>query len=250
MSALRTNASPARRLVHGPTPSPLVSRPRVLLCDLDGTLIDSMPALTEVAAEVMTEVYGIPASLARELYLSTCGLPFIKQVELVFPGDGRNAAASSLFEARKLGACAAISMSDEVCQTLERLRDLDIKIVVSSNNGAANVAAFARRSRFVFDMTMGFDTGMAKGKAHFERVAAAFDVGRCDMLFVGDSLHDGELAEQERVSFLAIATTFSPERFALRFPQYPVVRRFADIPDLFADAAEPVAPRGVVLGTS
>jgi hypothetical protein len=30
-----------------------------------------------------------------------------------------------------------------------------------------------------------------------------------------------------------VATTFSPERFMLRFPQVPVVRRFAALSDLF-----------------
>jgi phosphoglycolate phosphatase-like HAD superfamily hydrolase len=249
-----TTLSAARRHGHGASPAGVVSKPRVLLCDLDGTLIDSMPALTELAVEVMTERYGVPASLARELYLSTCGLPFVRQVELVFPGDRRNASASALFEAKKVGACASIAMSDEVHRTLERLRELGVKIVVSSNNGVENVAAFTRSSRFVFDMAMGFGAGMAKGQPHFARVAAAFDVARQDMLFVGDSLHDGELAEQGRVPFLGIATTFSPERFVLRFPQFPVVRRFAEIPDLFEDEAglesESVAERGMVLGTS
>jgi len=53
------------------------------------------------------------------------------------------------------------------------------------------------------------------------------------MLFVGDSLHDGEIAEREGVPFVALATTFSPERFALRFPHVPVLRRFAALPELF-----------------
>ena len=70
-AALRVPGGVARR--------PALTRlplPRVLLCDLDGTLIDSMPTLAEIAAEVMEEVYATPASLSRELYLATCGLPF------------------------------------------------------------------------------------------------------------------------------------------------------------------------------
>jgi len=51
--------------------------------------------------------------------------------------------------------------------------------------------------------------------------------------FVGDSLHDGEIAEREGVPFVAVATTFSPERFMLRFPHAPVIRRFAALPELF-----------------
>ena len=65
--------------------------PKVLLCDLDGTLIDSMPILADVATEVMEERFGTPRVLARELYLATCGLPFVKQLEEIFPEDPRNA---------------------------------------------------------------------------------------------------------------------------------------------------------------
>ena len=88
-AALRIPGGVVRRpaLAHLPLP-------RVLLCDLDGTLIDSMPTLAEIAAEVMEEVYATPGILARELYLATCGLPFAGQLEEIYPGDVRNARAS------------------------------------------------------------------------------------------------------------------------------------------------------------
>src|ERR1051325_1960870 len=79
--------------------------PKVLLCDLDGTLIDSMPALADLATEVIEARYGTPRVLARELYLATCGLPFVKQLEEIFPDDPRNAAASAAFEGRKPALC-------------------------------------------------------------------------------------------------------------------------------------------------
>ena len=50
--------------------------PKVLLCDLDGTLIDTMPILADLATEVMVGMYGVPKTLARELYLATCGRAF------------------------------------------------------------------------------------------------------------------------------------------------------------------------------
>ena len=64
--------------------------PKVLLCDLDGTLIDSMSTLADLATEVLEERYGTPRVLGRELYLATCGLPFERQLEEIFPGDPRN----------------------------------------------------------------------------------------------------------------------------------------------------------------
>jgi len=207
--------------------------PRVMLCDLDGTLIDSMPTLADLATDVMERMYGTPRMLARELYLATCGLPFIKQLEEVFPGDPRNPIASDLFEARKPARCNAIRMSVETRRALERMRARGVRIGVSSNNGVDNVETFQRNADFAFDLVLGFGGGLAKGRPHLDKASAVFGVGRQEMLFVGDSLHDGEIAEKEGVPFVGIAGTFSADRFTLRFPHVPVVKRFAALPDLF-----------------
>jgi phosphoglycolate phosphatase-like HAD superfamily hydrolase len=207
--------------------------PKLLLCDLDGTLIDSMPTLADLATEVMEEVFGTPRVLARELYLATCGLPFIKQLEEIFPGDPRNERASDLFEGRKPARCGAIGMSPDTRRALERLRKRGVRIAVSSNNGVENVEAFVRGAGFAFDLVLGYGGGLAKGGPHLDAGSRAFSIGRQEMLFVGDSLHDGEIAEREGVPFVGLSTTFSPDRFALRFPHAPVIRRFAALPELF-----------------
>src|SRR4051794_5279725 len=93
VSAARPAVAPRRR--------PGLPLPKVLLADLDGTLIDTMPVLADLASEVMTETYGMQRSLARELYVATCGLPFCQQLEAICPGDARNAAAADEFETRK-----------------------------------------------------------------------------------------------------------------------------------------------------
>ena len=104
---------------------------------------------------------------------------------------------------------------------------------MSSNNGVDNVETFARAADFEFDLVLGFGDGLAKGKPHLDATSRAFGIDRQEMLFVGDSLHDGEIAEREGVPFVGLATTFSSERFTLRFPHVPVIRRFAALPDLF-----------------
>jgi phosphoglycolate phosphatase-like HAD superfamily hydrolase len=207
--------------------------PKVLLCDLDGTLIDSMPTLADLATEVIEERYGTPRILARELYLATCGLPFEKQLEEIFPADPRNAAASVDFEARKPARCGAIRMAPETRRALEQMRAKGVRIAVSSNNGTENVAAFARNSGFGFDLVLGYGGGLAKGRTHLDATSREFGTSRQEMLFVGDSLHDGEIAEREGIPFVGIATTFSPDRFSLRFPSVPVIRRFSALPSLF-----------------
>jgi phosphoglycolate phosphatase-like HAD superfamily hydrolase len=222
--ALRTHAPDGLRLCL----------PRVLLCDLDGTLIDTMPILADLATDVLHEDYGMPRGLARDMYLSTSGLPFIRQLDTICPGDARNAAASARFEASKPARCNRARMTADTRRTLAELQRRGTRIVVSSNNGVENVAAFVATSGFDFDLVLGYDgRGLAKGRPHIERAASAFGVSRADMVFVGDSLHDGEIAEREALRFVGVAGTFSRERFQLRFPGRPIVDRLGDIAGLF-----------------
>ena len=209
--------------------------PKVLLCDLDGTLIDTMPVLADLATEVMVETYGVPRVLARELYLATCGLPFIAQLEEIFPGDPRNRAVSDLFEGSKPGRCDQARMPADTMAALRELRQLGVRIAVSSNNGRENVERFASNADFQFDLVMGYGNGLAKGRPHVQMVERVFGVGRGEMLFIGDSLHDGEIALVEGMPFVGVAGTFSKESFTLRFPGQPIVHCFAELLNLFQD---------------
>src|SRR5690349_4513168 len=99
------------------------SRPRIraVMFDLDGTLVDTMGALADLAAEVMSSRHGYDRARARERYLETSGIPFHQQLEVILPGDVRNAAASAEFEQRKRAVCDATMMD---AQTLEGLAGL------------------------------------------------------------------------------------------------------------------------------
>jgi phosphoglycolate phosphatase-like HAD superfamily hydrolase len=230
--------------VHVPARARIVSTlalPKVLLCDLDGTLIDTMGILADLATDVMASMYGIPKTLARELYVTTCGLPFIKQLEEIFPGDDRNPTASDLFESAKPARCNTARMSADTRVALVDLQQRGVRIAVSSNNGCENVATFAKNANFPFDLVMGYGTGLAKGRPHIQMVERIFGVGRGEMLFIGDSLHDGEIARIEGLTFVGVAGTFSKENFLLRFPGLPVVHRFGELLDLFEDNAPAVA---------
>ena len=225
VATARSSALPRRR-----TGLPL---PRVLLCDLDGTLIDTMPTLADLAAEVMSEAYAMPRSLARELYVATCGLPFFQQLEAICPQDPRNAAVSERFEAAKPALCRSARMPADTRRALITLQGRGVRIVVSSNNGKDNVDAFAAASGFAFDLVLGFGDGLAKGDPHVARAEEIFRATRGEMMFIGDSLHDGEIAATSGIPFVGLAGTFSKERFALKFPHLPVVARFAELVDLF-----------------
>jgi phosphoglycolate phosphatase-like HAD superfamily hydrolase len=194
-----------------------------------------MPILADLATDVMGEVYGTPRGQAREMYIATCGLPFVQQLEEIYPGDARNAGASAEFEGRKPARCASARMSSSTVAALNGLRSLGVRVVVSSNNGQDNVEAFERRNAdsFQFDLALGFGAGLCKGAPHLDRVSRTFGIHRSEMLFCGDSLHDGDIARRAEVSFVGVAGTFSRERFLLRFPAATVVSSIAELANLF-----------------
>jgi phosphoglycolate phosphatase len=205
--------------------------PRAVVFDLDGTLVDTMPILADLASTVMAETYGTPRDRARELYLSTCGIPFLQQLGSIYPDDPRNAEAAATFEAQKPAACGGALMPMDTVAALDRLRRRGMVLAISSNNGTENVERFLDANRYRFDLALGFGDGMFKGEPHFNRICEAFDLGRPELVFVGDSLHDADIAAREKVPFVGVTGTFSRERFVLlHHPAQRVISRLSELP--------------------
>lgn len=191
---------------------------RAVLFDLDGTLVDTMTGFADLAAAVMSERHGLDRGAARRLYLETSGIPFHQQLEVICPGDSRNAAASAEFEERKRAVCDATRMDADTLAGLETLRALGYRLVVSSNTGQPFVDDFARREPFRFDLALGFDgaSGLAKGRPHVEVACRTLGVTAAELVFCGDSLKDAELAEACDVAFVGRLGTFTLDDFRRR----------------------------------
>ena len=141
-----------------------------------------------------------------------------------------------MFEARKPARCGAIRMPAETRRALQHMRDMGVRIAVSSNNGIENVNAFARDAGFTFDLVLGYGDGLAKGRPHIDATTREFGAARQEMLFIGDSLHDGEIAEREGIPFVGSRRRSRPtaSRCASRRAGDPALR----------GAARPVSVRG------
>jgi len=202
--------------------------------DLDGTLVDTMGAFADLAAEVMATRHGYDRVRARERYLETSGIPFHQQLEVIVPGDARNAAASAEFEQRKRAVCDATMMDRETLAGLAGLREIGLKLIVSSNTGQEFVDDFARREPFAFDLALGFDAtkNLAKGKPHVDHACKVFALERHELVFCGDSLKDAELAEGCGVAFVGRLGTFRLADFRARDPEAVAVSNVVELPPL------------------
>ncbi len=206
--------------------------PSVLLFDLDGTLVDTMQAFADLAAGVMARRFGLVERTARKLYLETSGIPFQQQLEGIF-GDQPGVPEAALeYETRKHAIAAAAEMDPETRGALDELRGRGLRLVVSSNGMQTHVDAFAARSDGLFDLALGFGGVLAKGEPHIALVEEALGVARDRLVFIGDSLRDGELAEASGVRFVGRTGTFTRREMAARFPAVPVVDSVGELTTL------------------
>jgi phosphoglycolate phosphatase len=210
-----------------------LTTPRAVLFDLDGTLIDTMPAFADVAAAVMYRHHGIDPVLGRASYLTTSGIPFFKQLEVIVPGDARNAAAAAEFERRKVEATSEVVPSADTLAGLVALRQLGCRLAVCSNNFQDQVDVFVTQCSVPLDLALGFGAGMAKGEPQFDRACQTFGVTRADLVFVGDSLADATLALAAGVRFVARLGTFDAAAFFAIAPHAPTIDRVAELLEIF-----------------
>lgn len=220
-------------LKRAPAARPTLATPRAVLFDLDGTLIDTMQVFADVAADVMVKHHADDFARARAAYLTTSGIPFFQQLEVIHPGDARNAAAAAEFEDRKIAATDDVGASDMTLASLVQLRRLGIATAVSSNNFQDQVDKFIARCPVTLDLALGFGNGLAKGDGHFTRACEVFNCTRDDLVFVGDSIADAELARRGNVRFVARLGTFDARAFADVVPEAPAVDELSELVRLF-----------------
>ena len=177
---------------------------RLVVFDLDGTLIDTMGDYADRAAVLIAEYYGRGRAWARQRYLETSGIPFEAQLEMLFPGDSRNQGVAEAFEGWKDGYLNTVGLPVATRALLERLRAHGRQVAISSNNLEPYVERLTHD--WPVDAALGYrpEDGFGKGIPHFRWLEERFHFARKEMLFVGDSPNDARLAREAGVPFAAL----------------------------------------------
>lgn len=187
---------------------------RAFLFDFDGTLVDTMKGFADIAGRVINRFHPeISFEKARARYLETSGNPFFQQLEIILPGDPTNSEKAKIFEETKIEGFFLSKFTDEVRDTINRLREKGNIVGIASNNFQELIDKFVENEKLDFDIVLGFREGFEKGKAHFDYVREKFGLERGDMTFVGDSLKDAEKAFNYGINFVGICGTFKREDF-------------------------------------
>jgi len=220
--------------------------PRAMVFDFDGTIVDSMNAFADIAAQVMPKRHEIDSPTARRRYLETSGIPFFQQLEVLFPGDPANAKTAEEFERLKLEGYFDEPLFPDARETVSALRGMGINVAVSSNNFQHLVDTFVRSKEIPFDIVLGFSEGFAKGADHFRHIEEELGIARRAITFVGDSIKDGERAKGYGVEFIAKEGIFSREEFQREFPGVKVISKLSELTELFSDHGSRITDHGDV----
>ncbi len=70
---------------------------KLVVFDLDGTLVDTMGSFANHAATLMERHYGLLHETGYSQYMKTSGLPFKQQLEVLFPRNHKNASVAHQF---------------------------------------------------------------------------------------------------------------------------------------------------------
>ncbi|CAN5124495.1 hypothetical protein BH18ACT5_BH18ACT5_12180 [soil metagenome] len=188
---------------------------RNIVFDFDGTLADTMGVLSDAAVDLLVEMYDMAPNVARRAYRATSGMAFASQMEQILPGDPRNFEVVQRFEALKPALIDGCSLFPGTLQTIERLKRLEIAVFVCSSTTADIVQRFCKRTGLaeLVDRVYGLKPGLTK-LAQLQKVLTATTANRNQIMFVGDSIHDAELAQSTGIRFAGVTHLFTEEEFA------------------------------------
>jgi phosphoglycolate phosphatase-like HAD superfamily hydrolase len=200
-----------------------------VMFDFDGTVADTMGFLTETAAHLLTTRYGMAPAEARRAYIETSGLPFVQQMELIFPLDGRNPETVRAFEDAKQENLTAFHLYPDVIPAVSAIRRSGIPVCVSSSNREELIKELMRSRGLDVDLVMGFRPGFEKGRDHFEFAKAEFNTEFARLLFVGDSHRDGLTAQSNGVRFVVRIGLLGVDEVETLLPGVPAICSLWDL---------------------
>lgn len=207
---------------------------KILAFDFDGTLVNSMGHLTAIAQEVMSKHFDISPKKAKALYEMTSGLAFPKQLQAIFPKhkEKREVAAKE-FEKKKRAEYETHPLFEDTHETITYLKEREYTVIISSNSEQDLVDRLVRQLKIPCDLALGFAEPMEKGFPHFLYIMEHWGGNPNEMVFIGDSLKDGERAFESGIDFIGVEGIFSRKIFQNRFPGVTVISRLAELKEIF-----------------
>ena len=177
-------------------PAPRRLERGLVVFDLDGTILDDLGRISEVAGAVISSAFGTSAEEARIHYLATTGMPFEAQLAQLYPSApaALRAATARTFHQRKVTeAYAHAAPFPEIPKLLKRLAQDRWTLAVSTGAEAEMAEVILEREglRFWFEEVLGSRDGTKR--EHLAEYRRRYP--EVPIFLVGDSRFDMEAAQ-------------------------------------------------------
>jgi len=177
------------------SPEPQTVARGVVVFDLDGTILNDIWEISEVASDVMGKAFGTAVEEARVHYLATTGMPFEAQLAQLYPEApaALRATTARTFHQRKVKeAYAGAKPFPEVPKLLKRLAGDSWTLAISTGAETEMADLLLEREglRFWFEAVLGSREGTKR--EHLREYRRRFPGAA--MFLVGDSRFDMEAA--------------------------------------------------------
>ncbi len=167
----------------------------VVVFDLDGTILDDLPAISAVAADVLAKSFGTPTEEARLHYLATTGMPFEAQLAQLYPDAPveLRATTARTFHTRKVAEAYAHAHPfpeiPKLLKTLHRER-WTTTLATGAETEMADLLLEREGLRYWFEDVLG--SGNGTKREHLAEYRRRYPGAA--MFLVGDSRFDMEAA--------------------------------------------------------
>lgn len=222
---------------------------RLLICDLDGTLVDSAPDLAAAVGDLLAETGRPPLSEAAVRSMVGDGAANLVERALAASGGVPDAGALAGFVARYLAFYESrmTELTRPYPGAVATLRDLKTagwRLAVCSNKSERSSRQILTALGFggLFEAVAGGDSFPVKkpDPGHLHGVLAALGATPAAAVMLGDSLNDVLAARGAGVPIIAMASGYGPVP-AHELGADALVDTFAELPAALARVAGPLA---------
>jgi len=162
----------------------------LILLDFDGTLVDTMASHTSLASEVIAKHFVISKKWAEKEYTKTTGIPFDRQLEIIFPGEkykGKRVKCAQEYHKEKLKKVYLKTLPTKgTLETLKKLQKLGYKQLILTGTEEWIVKKWLKEKKILKIEVWGKESGIKQD--HIKVLRKKFPKEK--FLIVSDSFGD------------------------------------------------------------